>query len=272
LRYGVISDIHGNLHALEAALSALSRAGVDEYLCAGDLVGYGPMPNECVARLADLEARCVGGNHDLIALDRLSDAGCSELTRSSLEWTREELSSDSRGYLENLPTVLVTADGVVVAHGSLEAPSAYVREAHQRRAQLRLLEQSYPQAHLLVLGHTHRQVAYGEHRGSVRSRPGGSLTLAGPESYALNPGSVGQARERTARARFMVLDLEQRRVSFHAIRYDVGGCRRALRERELPTWSAHLKPSPLRDRARALRGALNALSIKEGPRPGGGSD
>jgi diadenosine tetraphosphatase ApaH/serine/threonine PP2A family protein phosphatase len=114
---------------------------------------------------------------------------------------------------------------------------------------------------VLVLGHTHRQVAYGELRGSVRPRRGGSLALAGAERYVLNPGSVGQARERTARARFMVLDLEQRPAIFYAVHYDIAGCRRALRERKLSTRSAHLKPSPMRDRARALRRALNALSL-----------
>jgi hypothetical protein len=93
---------------------------------------------------------------------------------------------------------------------------------------------------------------------------GGSLALAGAERYVLNPGSVGQARERTARARFMVLDLEQRPAIFYAVHYDIAGCRRALRERKLPTRSAHLKPSPMRDRARALRRALNALSLSEG--------
>jgi predicted phosphodiesterase len=256
LIYGVISDIHGNLHALEAALGVLAKAGVDEYLCAGDLVGYGPMPNECVARLAGLEARCVAGNHDLIALGRLSGDGCSELARNSLEWTQTELSRDSRGYLEGLPSVLTTADGVVVAHGSLEDPSEYVREPDQRSAQLRLLERSYPKARLLVLGHTHRRVAYAERRGSLRPRWGRSLSLDLGERYVLNPGSVGQSRQRTARSRFMVLDPEKGRATFYAVHYDIRGCRRALQERKLPTWSCHLNPSPLRNRAGALRRAL----------------
>jgi predicted phosphodiesterase len=266
LRYGVISDIHGNLHALEAALAVLSKSGIDEYLCAGDLVGYGPMPNECVSRLSGLEARCVTGNHDLIALGRLSDNGCSQLARDSLQWTRGELNGDSRRYLERLPSVLTTADGVVVAHGSLDDPSEYVREPDQRSAQLRLLERSFPQARLLVLGHTHRRVAYAAGRGDLRQPWGGSLTLARAERYVLNPGSVGQSRQRTARARFMVLDLDQDQATFYAVRYDIPGCRRALRERRLPTWSCHLKPSPVRKRTRALRRALRRLIPAVHPR------
>ena len=88
MRYGVLADIHGNLHALRAALGALGREGVDRYLIAGDLVGYGPNPNECVELVAGLDAVCVAGNHDLIALDRLSDERCPELARQSLRWTR----------------------------------------------------------------------------------------------------------------------------------------------------------------------------------------
>ena len=81
MRFGVIADVHANLHALDAALAFLSDQDVDAYLCAGDLVGYGPFPNECVRRVRDLPGRCVAGNHDLIVLDRLSDERCVPLAR-----------------------------------------------------------------------------------------------------------------------------------------------------------------------------------------------
>lgn len=255
MRYGVVSDIHGNLHALQAGLRVLSDAGVDEYLCAGDLVGYGPMPNECVATVAELGARCVAGNHDLIALGRLSDEWCSRLARDSLRWTGDELSGDSRGFLQQLPGVLVAPGGVVIAHGSLDDVQQYVRDRQERMAQLRTLKRRHPTAHLLVLGHTHRRVAHGQLHGTVRPGRDGSVALARAERYLLNPGSVGQSRERRARSRFMVVDLERSYVRFYAVRYDVAGCRRALEQRGLPGWSCHVKPTPLRDRARTLRRA-----------------
>ena len=258
MRYGVISDIHANLHALDAVLGVLSRVGVDDVLCAGDLVGYGPMPNECVARIAALGARCVAGNHDLIALRRLSDADCSELAQDSLRWTRHELSRDSYRYLDRLPPMLTTADGVVVTHGSLESPAEYVRDADQRCEQLELLERTHPGARVLVLGHTHRRVAHGAHAGTVRPRWGGSLSLTRSDRYLLNPGSVGQSRERAARARFIVLDLDRSRATYYGVGYDLEGCRQALRERGLPTWSAHLNPSALSRAARLLRRAAAA--------------
>jgi predicted phosphodiesterase len=256
MRYGVIADIHSNLHALEAALEMLSDAGVDEYLCAGDLVGYGPMPNECVARIAELDPKCVAGNHDLIAIGELADDGISTLARTTLEWTKRELSDESRAFIEGLPPVAVTADGVVVAHGSLADPSEYVREPGQEQAQLHELERSYPDAKALVLGHTHLQVAHADGGGRVglRDRP---LPLDGAERYLLNPGSVGQSRQRSARARFMVLGADDRRATFFETRYDVRGCRDALRERGLPAWAHHPTRSPWGQRAAALGDRLS---------------
>ena len=84
MRYGVIADVHGNLPALEAVLDALQRIGVDAYACAGDLVGYGPEPNECVETVRKLGAATVAGNHDLIALGALSEDRCERLARESL--------------------------------------------------------------------------------------------------------------------------------------------------------------------------------------------
>ena len=252
MRYGVISDVHANLHALEAALRVLAKAGVDEYLCAGDLVGYGPMPNECVAAVAELGARCVVGNHDLIALGQLTEERCSDLARKSLAWTRDELSSASRSFLEVLPRVIVAPGGVVVGHGSLDDPQQYVRDAAERMAQLRILERRHEAARVLVLGHTHRRVAHGQLVGTLRPGPGGSVTLEPGGRHLLNPGSVGQSRQRTARSRFMILDIEQSCARFYGVRYDVAACRRALRQRGLAPWSSHVKPRPLRDRAGAL--------------------
>jgi predicted phosphodiesterase len=156
VRYAVLSDIHGNMHALDAALDALADLGVTGYLCPGDLVGYGPMPNECVSAVAELDALCVAGNHDLIALGRLPDADCSEVAKVTLRWTKRHLDAAARRYLEQLPLVLATLDGVVMAHGSLRDPWEYVRTPAQRVRQLRMLAHEHPGTQVLILGHTHR--------------------------------------------------------------------------------------------------------------------
>lgn len=239
MRYGVISDIHGNLPALEAVLDALARIGVDAYACAGDLVGYGPQPNECVEVVRALGFVSVAGNHDLIALGELSADRCERLARDSLRWTRGQLEEPTRAYLAALPRCVELPGGVVVAHGSLDDPQEYVLHVGQVAAQLTRLSDAHPAARILVLGHTHRPYA-GD---GVRSRPPHRSVLLEPaERWLLNPGAVGQSREARVRARFLVLDLERREAVFHAVRYDVGRSRALLRSCGLPARSIHLAP------------------------------
>src|SRR4051795_1126429 len=118
MRIGLIADVHANLPALETALAALERERVDAYVCAGDLVGYGPHPNETVARVRELDPVCVAGNHDLMALGRLSEDRADSLARQALAWTRKQLDDETRAYLEALPLTAQAAGGrVAVAHG-----------------------------------------------------------------------------------------------------------------------------------------------------------
>jgi predicted phosphodiesterase len=259
LRYGVLSDIHGNMHALEATLDALADMEVSGYLCAGDLVGYGPMPNECVAAVAAIDARCVAGNHDLIAIGQLPDDDCSWLAQITLRWTREHLDPAARCYLERLARVAATDDGVVIAHGSLRDPWEYVRAPGQRIDQLHALERDHPAAGVLVLGHTHLPAAHSVRRGEIEVQGGTTIALGAGDRYLVNPGSVGQSRDGSPRARFLVLDTELGLASFHAIRYDVRGCRRALRRRGLPRYAYRRSPPPLLRLAGRLRRAARRI-------------
>src|SRR5262245_47364739 len=125
MRYGVIADVHSNLHALQATVSVLDEIAPDRILVAGDLVGYGAFPNECIELIASLDPVCIAGNHDLIALGRLSADRCIPLARNSLAWTAGVLHDDSRRYLDELPMFATVAGGVVLAHGALDDPQTY---------------------------------------------------------------------------------------------------------------------------------------------------
>lgn len=255
VRYGLISDVHANLPALDAALGALAGAKVQGLLCAGDLVGYGPHPNECVERLTEVGARCVAGNHDLIAIGRLSLERTDALARRTLEWTREVISPATREALEGLPP-LVEENGLVMTHGAIDDPQQYVLTDSQAQGQLDRLARELPAARVLVLGHTHAARAYATGRGALRLRPSRRVRLDGSGPFLLNPGSVGQARERRPVARAAVLDLEQRgEVSFLALRYDHARTVSDLVARGLPPGAAHRKPT-LRRKAGALKAAL----------------
>jgi predicted phosphodiesterase len=250
MRYGVLSDVHGNLHALEAALAALERQRVERIVCAGDLVGYGPRPNECVARIASLDPAPVvaAGNHDLMAVGRLPTLDLGKLPRQTLEWTWGVLDGDSRSYLESLPETAVTGDGVAVAHGSLDDPAEYVLDAAAAREQLTRLGERHPDARVLVLGHTHRPLAC-TLDGELPVH--GEVTM-GDARWLLNAGSVGQSRERRPLARALVIDTARRAAGFLAIEYDVRATKRELRAVGLPEQACHLPP------ARGLRQKLKA--------------
>ena len=232
MRVGVIADVHGNLPALEACLAWIDGEGVDAWVCAGDLVGYGPFPNECIERVAALPGLvCVAGNHDLIALGRLSDERCIRLARDTLAWTTGVLSPTSRAWLEALPLRASTGT-VEVAHGSLTDVQEYVRTPERAAEQLAALG---PEREVLILGHTHEPL---EHR--VEDR------------LLVNPGSVGQSRDRTALARAAVLDVAARSVVLRGVEYDVERTRAALRSAGLPDDAHHLRPRPLRRAAGRL--------------------
>lgn len=256
MRWAILSDVHANGRALDAALAAAERLRVDAVLCPGDLVGYGPEPNAVVRRIAREATATVAGNHDLIALGRLSDARCGRLARRSLAWTITVLEDDVRAVLAELPDVARPASHLLMAHGSPGDPQAYVDGPELANAVLADVARTDPHVRIVVLGHTHRWMAYGERRGLLPARSGRPIALDPGERTLLNAGSVGQSRERGALARFMVLDADVREASFHAVRFDVRATRRALRRAGLPAHSAHVRPGAARAlAARALRAA-----------------
>jgi len=260
VRYGILADIHGNLPALESALARLRRLGVDRYLVAGDLVGYGPLPNACVATVAALDAVCVAGNHDLIALGRLSDAKCIPLAQRSLEWTRHVLDADARAFLEALPLRAQVTEAISIAHGSLDDPSEYTRRPEQAVTQLRRLGRDQPTVRALILGHTHHPWACDETGHVARPGADGRLSLGGSARWVINPGAVGQSRSLRVRAHFAILDLERMTATYDSVSYDTRRCRQELRRHGLHPRSYHLRPSPIRRLRRIGRNTRRRLS------------
>jgi predicted phosphodiesterase len=262
MRIGLISDVHANLFALRAAVARLRAEGVDAWVCAGDLVGYGPHPNECVETVAELDPTGVAGNHELMLLGDLPDSRAGWLARRSIAWTREVVRPDVRSYLAALPRT-ATAPKMVVAHGSPDDPEEYVRTDERAAALLA----SPGTERLLVLGHTHRPWLYGAGVGSMypTAPPPGSaeLALAGEGHYLVNPGAVGQSRQReaTPRARFALVDLAHGYVRFFAEPYDVAATRAALRAQRLPREAIHVRPGRVAAATRRTRRLLRLASV-----------
>ena len=232
MRIAVVSDVHANLPALTAVGDALAREKPDACLCPGDLVGYGPHPNECVALVRELGWTCVAGNHDLIAIGELGVDRCDGLARETLAWTRSAITDATASALRELPAT-ASAGPVLVTHGALGDPQRYVNRDADAAQQLEQVATEHPDTLVLVLGHTHRPLAYAENGGALLRDRAATVDLP-PGRVLLNPGSVGQSRSGPPLARFLLLDLEARRVEFRALEYDVRATRRALRREGLP--------------------------------------
>jgi predicted phosphodiesterase len=231
MRVAVVSDIHSNLHALDAVLDAIEREAPDELWCLGDLVGYGPRPNECCAAIAERADVCLAGNHDLAVRGTIDLADFGGEAEVAARWTREVLEPRSQELLDRLEPE-GAAHGVALYHGSARDPIwEYVLSDEAASATLQLTT-----APLVLVGHSHVALqiveADGELEGGV-ARGGTQLGLDGRRAL-LNPGSVGQPRDGDPRAAFLLLDLETQQASFRRVSYDVQRTQREMRDVGLP--------------------------------------
>jgi predicted phosphodiesterase len=233
VRVAVVSDIHGNLHALEAVLAAIDADPPDEVWCLGDLVGYGPRPNRCCELVRDRADLCLVGNHDLGVLGRLSIEDFSPDAAESARWTATVLDDDARAYLESLEPA-AERFGVQLFHASARDPVwEYVLSPEAALDSLALTR-----APIVLVGHSHvaLALALGDDRLDGGLAPGGTeLELAPGGRWLLNPGSVGQPRDGDPRAAYLVLDVEAKRAAFRRIDYPVERTQAELLERGLPS-------------------------------------
>lgn len=205
MKIGVISDIHANAPALRVVLDGLADRDVDQTLCAGDVVGYYPFPNEVISLLGEQDVRSIVGNHDAAVLDE-TPSGFSIDAKRAADWTRRQLTPESNAFLESLPmTIEETIDGrdVYVVHGSPEDPlNEYIWGDEVDERALDYWFDNRPD--LVIFGHTHRPFV----------KEIGSTTV-------LNPGSVGQPRDRNPRSAFAVVDLKSLSVDRYRVDYDI---------------------------------------------------
>ena len=227
MRIAVISDPHANRHALDAVLAAADAEQPDAVWCLGDLVGYGPQPNETTAAVQSRAEICLCGNHDLAVLGSIDLDEFQGDAAAAARWTRGELDEASRSFLASLKPS-AQADGVELFHGSPRDPVwEYILSFEAAFAAL-----DATSAPVVLVGHSHVALAISEKGGGV-AKQGAEIDLASAR-WLLNPGSVGQPRDSDPRAAWMLLDLESRRASFHRVEYDVAKTQQEIRDRGLP--------------------------------------
>ncbi len=239
-RVAILSDIHSNLAALEAVLAAIEREQVEQILCCGDIIGYGPYPAQCIHLLQEVDACVVQGNHDAAVAGQLDlHSFASGGAQSAVEWTATTISDKERNWLVELPLIVQT-DHYVLFHGSLRDPLwEYITTPLAAYAAFMEMERE-----IAFFGHSHRSgvFLFRKAHPKVVYQPGGEkrLRLEKKTQYLINPGSVGQPRDSDPRAAFAIAELtdDDKWVQFYRIDYDIEQTRRAIIAAHLPRSNA----------------------------------
>jgi len=232
-RIAIISDVHGNRHALEAVRRAIRQASITRLWCLGDMVGYGAHPAECLRTCVHESERIIAGNHDLAAVGRVRADAFSPNARAAIEWTRTRLDRNSHDRLVALESQDID-DEASLYHASPRDPVwEYIITGEQARAAF-----DETPSRIIMVGHTHLAGAW---RLGEDGRLDGGL-VRGEETisietgrWLINPGSVGQPRDLDPRASWVILDLEALTLRFRRTPYDVPGAQNAIQAAGLPT-------------------------------------
>jgi len=233
MRVAVISDVHSNLAAMQATLADASP--FDIIWCLGDLVGYGPEPNQCISLLRRYPHLCVVGNHDLAAIGKISVEDFNSDAEAAALWTRRQLTPDSIAYLERLPTALIEGDWTLV-HGSPRSPVwEYILSASQAVENFRAFSTRY-----CFIGHSHLPLVFAlssdnDARCQLIQPPPDTRWRLGEERLIVNPGAVGQPRDGRPEAAYVLLDSEAGTLTFRRVSYSVAETQEKMRKAGLPT-------------------------------------
>ena len=242
---GILADVHANLQALEAALVWLDARGVDDLVCLGDVVGYGGDPERCIELVQERCSVTVRGNHDHAVFDPALRKEFNDHARQAIERHAEILNEDEVAWLRSLPEV-ASREELALGHASFIDPTAYpyVTDASQAAAEIEAMP-----VRIGFIGHTHVPAVFRaaeagelERAGSWAGTPGEpgevSVRLEGPHRFLVNPGSVGQPRDRDPRAACAAFETDGEILVLARIPYDIAAAQRAIVERGMPAFEA----------------------------------
>jgi len=240
MRRLILSDIHGNLEALEA-VSNDARGRYDEVVCCGDIVGYGASPHEAIVWMQRSGASIVRGNHDRAAWEPGVRESFTPSARTAAAWCAQVLGEEDLAWLRALPPGPIWRDDFGLVHGSPDDEDAYLEYTTDLRGIDQLL-----QRRVCFLGHTHVQGGWQWQPGGIRLLPVPApeepecVVELDPDSLILiNPGSVGQPRDYDPRAAYAIWDATQGLLSYRRVAYDIDSAQRRIVAAGLPHSLAH---------------------------------
>ncbi len=237
----IIGDIHSNLAALRAVLEKLDELRVERLLFVGDLVGYNASPAECIHLLQQRDYEGISGNHDRYTTGQeMRDV--RETTVEAVEYTRTAIGDDGIAYLRDLPDTRIVDDRYLIVHGSIADRDEYMLTPDIIMKNMKLFRTDYAGMDLCFFGHSHLPAIIGNGQVDMKFPETRNVKLDPLRPYLINPGSVGQPRDRVPLTSFAVFDPQAYAIKIHRIEYDVqdthdrvleAGLGRALAERLL---------------------------------------
>lgn len=234
MRIAVVSDIHSNGEALDAVARDLDRLRPDRVVHLGDLVGYNTEPEKSVRwAMANCSAGVLG-NHDAVVCGKADGEFFHRPALQAARWSAERMSDTGMTYLAGLPVRTSIPGGILLVHGAPSDPDRYLFLLEDAEEEMDLLD-GKGDARIVLFGHTHLPTVFVRRKdGSAVSAPLRGFRLEEGDVAMLNPGSVGQPRDRDSRASFLLFDTGSGEASWIRVPYDVDGCRRKVLEAGLP--------------------------------------
>ncbi|MBI2920871.1 MAG: metallophosphoesterase family protein [Planctomycetes bacterium] len=232
MKYAILSDIHGNFEALTAVMGEARKRKAEKFVCLGDLVGYGASPAICVDIVRNSKAHCISGNHDRYVTGVTPmDPAIREVTQATIEYAKKMLTAPQIEYLNGLPLQIMTEDGMLFVHGSPRNEDEYLLSWEAIQENILYLKMNMPDVHLCFFGHTHIPMMATGTRIEARFEEKTDMAvfqLADSKTYLINPGSVGQPRDRCSKAAWAMYDSTEDVVEFHRVKYNIGGAQQRM--------------------------------------------
>ncbi|MBI5814332.1 MAG: metallophosphoesterase family protein [Nitrospinae bacterium] len=233
MRYALISDIHSNIEAFDAVLRDIDSTGADRLLFLGDIIGYGPNPNECLDRLLQVADLSLGGNHDWAVVGKTPDDYFNPFAKQAVDWTAATLRDDHKDFLKRTRAA-DTFDGFQVAHSTPLYPEEWRYIMSQKEA---LENYGSLTSQVCFIGHSHQPLVI-EYDGpaSIKVSKETGYTLDPAKKYIINIGSVGQPRDSNINSCWALYDSEEGTVTFRRVPYDIEAVQRKMAEANLPRY------------------------------------
>ncbi len=233
-RIAIISDIHANLEAFQEVLSHIGHQAVDGVVCLGDIVGYNADPSACIGLCREWGVFSLMGNHDAAVCGKIPLSDFNEVALKAIQWTRLHLSKDDFLFLNRLPRFHREYDKYLLVHGSLINPDRYVFFPEDAERDFDEMLRTYPENRLAFFGHTHQKRVFSYYNEGISSGTPEELRIDPLKRYLINPGSVGQPRDRNPMASYLIYDENHQTVTFHRVIYDIRKAAEKVRKAGLP--------------------------------------